>query len=168
MDRERLAWLPFRWASVGLAVAAALATWTLLRAVGIADVPDAAPPALVAEGALALRAGATPVNVRAAVERDLFAPDRSAPAQRYRLPGEDEPVDPAGEPATPVVLGTALSGPGRSFATCQLGDDRPIIVRVGDKIGEYTVRTIERGRVVFTTANGLRLEVLALKSGSSP
>ena len=59
-----------------------------------------------------------------------------------------------------------VAGPGRSFATCQLGDDRPIIVRVGDKIGEYTVRTIERGRVVFTTANGSRLEVLALRPGS--
>ncbi|HLA90898.1 MAG TPA: hypothetical protein VJL28_10765 [Gemmatimonadaceae bacterium] len=166
MDRELMGWPRFRWASAGLAVAAALATWTLLRAVRVADVPDAAPPAFVAEGALALRSDVAPVNVRAAVERDLFAPDRSAPAQRYRLPGEDEPSDLAGEPATPVVLGTAIAGPGRSFATCQLGDDRPIIVRVGDKIGEYTVRTIERGRVVFTTANGSRLEVLALRPGS--
>src|SRR3970282_2232116 len=137
---------------------------TLLRAVRVADVPDAAQPACVAEGALALRSDVAPVNVRAAVERDLFAPDRSAPAQRYRLPGEDEPSDPAGEPATPIVLGTALSGAGRSFATCQLGDDRPIIVRVGEKIGEYTVRTIERGRVVFTTAKGSPLAGCAVRS----
>ena len=66
----------------------------------------------------------------------------------------------------PVVLGTAAMGEGRGFATCQLGDGRPVIVRAGDKLGDYTVKAIERGRVVFTTAAGKALEISALKTGT--
>lgn len=167
IDRELTAWPRFRWALAALALGSVLATWTFVRAVRLDAVPEAPPPAFASAGELATRAAAAPANVRAAVENDLFAPDRSAPAERYRVPGEDDPSpEVAPEAPEPMVLGTAVSGAGRSFATCQLGDDRPIIVRVGDTIGEYTVKTIERGRVVFTTANGKQLVVPALKPGS--
>jgi hypothetical protein len=36
-------------------------------------------------------------------------------------------------------------------------------MHVGDKIGEYTVQTIGRGRVVFTTAAGKKLDIPELK-----
>lgn len=164
IDRDLAAWPPFRVALAALALSVAIAAWSLVRAVRIEAVPEAPPPTFAAASDVAARAPRVTVDVRAAVEKDLFSPDRTAPAERYRVPGESEPAAAVVvEAPKPVVLGTAVSGTGRSFATCQLGDGQPIIVRVGDRIGEYTVKTIERGRVVFTTAKGTLLEVPALK-----
>jgi len=61
------------------------------------------------------------------------------------------------------VLGTVVSSDGTSFAVIQLGDARSASVRVGDRVGGYTVKSIERGRVVFTTPAGKRLDVNALQ-----
>ena len=150
-----------------LALSAIVALWTLVRAVRLEAVAEAPPPAFASAADLPDRTSAPAADIRAAVEKDLFAPDRSAPAERYRMPGESDPsASVAVESPKPVVLGTAVAPQGRSFATCQLPDGLPIIVRVGDKVGEYTVKAIERGRVVFTTAKGTQLEVPALKPGT--
>ena len=61
------------------------------------------------------------------------------------------------------MLGTAASDAAHGFATVQLADGAPTIVRVGDKIGEYTVKSIERGHVVFTTPSGKKLDIPELK-----
>ena len=115
--------------------------------------------------ALAPRAPSPTTDIRAAVENDPFADDRSAPSVRYKMPDDADPVKtpPPPEPDKPVVLGVAVSVDGVSFATCTLTDDRTRIVHVGDKLGIYTVQTIERGRVVFTTANGKQLEIRPLR-----
>ena len=42
----------------------------------------------------------------------------------------------------------------------------PVIVRVGDHFGEFTVTSIERGRVAFTNASGKRFEITALTTGT--
>ena len=80
------------------------------------------------------------------------------------MPGEDEPK--VGTVQQPVVLGTAVGLDGTDFITCQLGDGNPHIMHVGDRIGEYTIKTIERARVVFTTVHGEKLEVAPLKTGA--
>jgi len=36
-------------------------------------------------------------------------------------------------------------------------------MHVGDKIGQYTVKSIERGHVVFTTPSGKKLDIPELK-----
>ena len=167
MDRDVLAWQPFRLALGALAVAAVLAGWTLVRAVRLEPVPDAPPPTFASAGDLASHAQSPHASVSDAVARDLFSPDRTAPAERYRVPGEaDDTPKVVVESFVPVVLGTGVSGGGRSFATCQIGDGAPMIVRAGDTIGDYKVKSIGRGRVVFTTANGKQLEVPALSPGS--
>ncbi|HVT40556.1 MAG TPA: hypothetical protein VHE78_16050 [Gemmatimonadaceae bacterium] len=153
-----------------LATGAVLALWTLVRAIRLDAVPDA--PAVEFAIAEALGTSPTPafVDVRSAVERDPFSPGRTAPPQRYRIPGENGPdvVVEHIEPPKPVVLGTALSDPEHSFATCTLDGGAPSIVHVGEKLGEYTVKFIDRGHVVFTTASGKKLDIPALKPGSSP
>jgi hypothetical protein len=167
IDRDLTTWPPFRWALAALALSVMLALWAFVRAVRIEAVPESAAPAFSSAGELAAQGAAAPANLGAAVARDLFSPDRSAPAERYRVPGEEAPAqEVAPEEVKPIVLGTSVSGAGRSFATCRLAEGPPVIVRVGDKIGDYTVKTIERGRVVFTTANGKPLDVPALKPGS--
>ena len=105
--------------------------------------------------------------VLGAVSLDLFNPDRMAPVARYRLPSDPAAVaSDTPPPARPVVLGTAIASDGSSFATCQLESSRLLMVRVGDKVGVYLVKAIERGRVVFQTPAGERLEIQALRPGS--
>jgi len=108
-----------------------------------------------------------PADVQAAVENDLFASDRSAPSARYRMPGEKTPeVKQAAEPPKPIVLGTAVANDGKSFATLQLGDDRPVLVHVGDKVGEWVVRAIDRGKVTIINSSGGRADLVVPKPGS--
>jgi len=143
-------------ATVGFAVA--LVVWTLSGALRGAPMP-AAPASTFANADGLASARATPTrDVNDAVERDPFAPDRAAPAQRYRAPGE-EPDAPAEAPIVPVVLGTAVADAARSFATVQLGGGNPVILHVGDKIAAYTVSAIARGRVTFRTSSGSPLQV---------
>ena len=83
------------------------------------------------------------------------------------MPGEPGPKDnaPAPEPENPVVVGTAVSADGQSFAVIERpsSNGRRENVRVGDKIGVFTVKSIERGHVVFMTSAGKRVDVNALK-----
>jgi hypothetical protein len=97
------------------------------------------------------------------VASDPFVAERTAPPVPYRMPGEDDNTKPVTDTKKPVVLGVAVGLNGTDFTTCQLGDDFPRIMHVGDKIGEYTIKTIERGRVVFTMANGKQLEIRPLR-----
>jgi hypothetical protein len=154
-----------RLALAGLVLASGAAAWALVRAVRADQLPEAAVESFATADALAPHVAAPTTDIRAAVDADPFQDDRSAPALRYRMPGDSDPTKapPSAEPDKPVVLGVAVTMDGTSFATCTLTDDRARIVHVGDKLGIYTVLTIERGRVVFTTANGKPLEVRPLR-----
>ena len=156
-----------RLAALGVLSALALAAWTASRIWQVSEVPAAAPGGALSTEALAAPARPEAVDVQTAVSLDLFNPDREAPAARYRLPSDPAAVaSDVPPPARPVVLGTAIATDGSSFATCQLESSRLLMVRVGDKVGSYTVQSIERGRVVFLTPTGERLEILALRPGS--
>jgi hypothetical protein len=164
--RELSAGSGMRAALAGLGLALLLAAWTTARALHVNDVAAAPATVSVVPGALDGAPLPASVDVAGAIDVDLFSPDRTAPAVHYRMPGEAAPAAAAPEPAKPTVLGTAIAADGTSFATCQLESSRLLMVRVGDKIGEYTVKTIERGRVVFATAAGKSFEVLAPRAGS--
>lgn len=56
------------------------------------------------------------------------------------------------------LLGTVIR-PAGSFALCQLPTDLPRIVRVGEKLGEMTLVSVEQGRAVFQAPRGARLEL---------
>ncbi len=148
---------------------AALGVVVLLAAIVSAVRGETAPPASAAPvGALAplTRVAAAPgPDISAAVENDLFSPDRTAPASAYRMPGEDAADDGAAEEARPSVLGTAVATDGRHFATVKLSDGSPTLVHVGDRIGTWVVRAIERGKVTFAGADGTRIDVTAPKPG---
>jgi hypothetical protein len=163
-DREWAQTNAGRGAVAALAASVVIALWTLVHAIRIAPVPEIAAPQFAASGALTASAAASSVDVGVAVEKDPFAPDRTAPANRYRAPGEESDDDSPKTPAVePVVLGTAASDPTHAFATIQLADSHATIMHVGDKIGQYTVKSIERGHVVFTTPSGRKLDIPELK-----
>jgi len=154
-----------RMALLALAVAGVLCIVTLVRATRIEPVTPAPATVSIVAGALDAPAAVPAVNVDVAFGADLFAPERKPPASRYRMPGEAAPKS-VEEPPKPIVLGTALAADGTSFATCQYQSARLLMVRVGDKVGDYVVKSIERGRVVFATPAGKTFEVLAPRAGS--
>lgn len=143
----------------------ALCGWTLTRAIRLEAVGTAPATVSVVPGALDIPPSSSGIDVLAAVSADLFSVERIAPEQRYRMPGEAA-AGTDGEPARPVVLGTAIAADGSSFATCQLESSRLQMVRVGDHLGDYTVKSISRERVVFLTRAGTSLEILVPKQGS--
>lgn len=107
-----------------------------------------------------------------AVERDPFHPERRAPARRYLLPEDDgRGVFTAGvdAPQGPLrLVGTAVSDAGGGFAMCQLGGDPPRIVRVGETLGGFTLRSVLRGKAEFTREDGtaMTLAVPSAPEGS--
>jgi len=163
-DREWASTNAGRGAIAVLAISSVLALWTLVNAIRIAPVPEIAAPAFASSAALAAPGLGAAADVEAAVQGGLFEADRTAPAHRYRAPGEEsDEAAPKAAPVLPVVLGTAVSDSAHSFATVQLAESNATIMHVGDKIGEYTIHTIERGRVVFTNAAKKKLEIPELK-----
>jgi hypothetical protein len=160
-----------RTALAALAIALVLTLTAFVRAVRIAPVEESAS----ANNAALVRATSTPpvpeIDIEAVGANDIFQPDRSALPHRYRMPGDPDPAGPAApaaEPAKPTVLGTVLSTDGAHFATCQLPGGRPTLVHVGDRLGDYTVVAIERGKVVFKTASGAKIEVAAIRQEIRP
>lgn len=153
-----------------LGIATVVAVSAFARAVRITPVE---PSTTVVNAALE-RATAIPpvpsIDAEAVGANDIFQPDRNALPYRYRMPGESPPGDaPVVEEAPkPTVLGTVLSTDGLHFATCQLPGGRPTLVHVGDRLGDYTVVAIERAKVVFKTADGVLLEVAAIRPGGRP
>ena len=162
-----LKWGPMRGAIGALLVAAVTVTVTLVRAMQLSAVDVGTPPVLPNPSALMSPAVRPALNVDAIFARDVFATDREAPANRYLLVPEVEDTGPPGPPPARVqVLGIALADSGRSFATVQVGTDRPTIVRIGDVLGPYTVKSIAKKVVTFTTQGGGVLTITALTSGS--
>lgn len=151
---------PVQVAAMALILALAAIAYTGTRAARLDAVPVAPAPTFATEAALAPRPSPQVVDVNGVVGLNIFAPERRAPQRRYRLTGYAE-VPQTPPPPEPVVLGTSVADGGRSFAFATVGGGAPRIVRVGDTIEGYTVRSIERGVVVFTTPGGERLTVLA-------
>lgn len=164
IDRQWTATRAGRGAVALLALAAFAMLWTLVHLVRLDPVPDLPAPQFAGAGALTPMAPAADVDVDETVETDPFAPDRSAPEHSYRAPGEEtDDATPKGPVVEPVVLGTAVSDVAHSFATVQLGDSHASIMRVGGRIGEYTIKSIEQGHVVFATPSGKTLDIQELK-----
>ncbi|MDA1081525.1 MAG: hypothetical protein O2973_07580 [Gemmatimonadetes bacterium] len=152
----------FRVVVAAVIVAVAVLVASAVGAARIAPVEAAAPPIPIADSALKFTIPGGGANIAAAVANDIFTDDRQAPLRRYRLPGEADNTP--GQPAPrPVVLGTVLASDGAHFATCQVSGGQPTIVRVGAKLGGFTVVSIERGRVTFRSAEGERFSIDASK-----
>jgi hypothetical protein len=157
------------WASTpGQRVAiGALVLWTLVGALRTEALPDAPPTTVASLETITKHSSRPPADIMTAVDKDLFASDRTAPDEPYRMPGESDGKDkPAVEPMKPIVLGTAVATDGRSFATLQLGDASPTLVHVGDKIGEWVVKAIERGKIVLMSTSGTRADLTVPKPGT--
>lgn len=166
MPAAWLRWTPMRAALGALVVAVAFAVFTLVRAIQLTETPLANVPVLPNPGELSSSGANKKVDIPDVISHDMFDPSRAAPTNRYLLASEmPEPEVAAAPPPRVVVLGVAMADGGRSFATCQVGAERPVIVRVGDKLGPYTVKSIESKRVTVTLPGGAVQTIAALNSG---
>jgi hypothetical protein len=95
-----------------------------------------------------------------AAERDPFSDGSAAivPSSTTAPPtsGDDQPLR---------VLGTVVDSAGGSFALCQLGTTQPVVVRVGQRIGDYELRRVEKAGALFATRHGGRIERRIPKAG---
>jgi hypothetical protein len=156
-----------RVALAALAVGVVVTVWSLATALRTDPLPSAPAGTLASIESIKRGPVTPPADIQSAIENDLFSPDRSAPVAPYRMPGEQRPDDkPVVEPMKPTVLGTVVATDGRSFATVQLGNERPTLVHVGDKIGEWAVKAIVRGKVTLVSAAGSRVDVTVPKPGT--
>jgi hypothetical protein len=154
-----------------LVLAAGAVGYAAWNAVVLDPLPvPAAPGGVVTIPDLVLAADASVQALNEAVDVDPFRPDRRRPAERFRLP-EDRAAEAASamEPADrePLLLiGTVVMPAGRSFAMCQLPGQAPRLVRVGETVGDLTLRFVEQGRAVFATSDGVTVEAMVPKAGS--
>jgi len=141
--------------------------WSLANALRAEPLPTLPPTTVASIETIKRGPIVAPTDVEAAVDNDVFAVDRSAPDVPYRMPGETRPDEkPVAEPMKPTVVGTVVATDGRSFALMQLGNERPKLVHVGDKIGEWSVKAIERGKVtIVTSVTGARADLIVPKPG---
>ena len=161
-------WSPAMGAAVALAViSAALMTRSLVGAIVLTPLPlPTAAEGAADQGQLAAVPAIPEALSAAAVEHDPFRPERRRPAERFRLPGERGPnaASPASLPAIRLI-GTAVIGDG-GFAMCQRASDAPRLVRVGEKFGDLTLRSVQQGRAVFRAADGTSVEVRVIPAAS--
>jgi len=159
----------------GLALAALLACagltgWSLERALVLDPLP-AIPATMPFRSMLAAesRSPLATARLARAVGKDPFHPERRRPTLRFRFPGEGSAasatVD-APSSGSLKLIGTAIMPEGKGFAMCQVGAEPPKLVRIGERVGQLTLKGIEPGRAVFLTAAGKRYEVQVPKAGS--
>ena len=155
--------------TVALAVAALLFTGALWSALRIDPPPsiEPSPPGAV----LALDGVLSPPGTQrdsassATLTSDPFNPDRT-------LPGEADgevaaaPDSAAAVPPSEVrLLGTVVRG-SSPFALCQLSTDAPRIVHVGERLGDFTLVSLDQGRATFRARTGAQVELSLSKPGS--
>jgi hypothetical protein len=156
-----------RAALAALVVAIGLAGWALVSAFRGDELPQTVAVTTVSLDRMRAGTPQPPTDIDDAVDNDLFSADRNAPAARYRMPDEDaSDTAVVVQPEKPTVLGTAVATDGRHFATVQMKNAGPTLVHVGDTVGVWVVRSIERGKVGLVSTSGVRIDVTAPKPGT--
>ena len=143
-----------RAAALAAILSAGFAGWSVFSAIRLDELPIAADATALGDVHVVERVRPPRVNIAAVVDADPFNPSRQRPAEAYMLPSEL--VVPAAAPRAEQlrVLGTVVSTTGSGFAMCQLGSEPPTIVRIGEKIGVYTLKRVARGSATFTGPAG--------------
>ena len=103
----------------------------------------------------------TPAQLIArAVERDPFsvgkAADTSSSTTAQARVGDEQPLR---------VLGTVVDSVGGSFALCQLGTTQPVVVRIGQRVGDYELRRVEKAGAFFSTPDSGTIERRVPRAG---
>lgn len=126
----------------------------------IATLPSPSPPSSIE------RANPSAVElIERAIERDPFSATRQSTAPP--LVGSTETlVGPVtSSPEALRLIGTVVDSSGDSFVLCQLGNAPSRVLRVGQELGPYQLRSISQGSAAFMSSDGQRLELRVNKTG---
>lgn len=162
IDRDMFGVRSMQIALAALALSVGFAGWSLNRAVRLDPVPVGAAQKFTTSDALVPPDTSTPPDVVTVVSMNVFGPTRTAPTRRYRLAGYAE-ASAAPEAPRPTVVGTVVSSSDGTFAMLKIGNAPARVVRVGEVIGGYVVKSIERNVVGFLSPTGERITVSANK-----
>lgn len=160
-----------------LLVALAAWLWPLATTVTPREmrVPDVPRPAVTDSAAVLAIAGRDDDAEQRIIANNLFSVSRRAPRSRFVLPGQEPPealaptdADVAlADAAGPQLFGImVLDGVRQALLQVSAADSVPRVVRVGDRVGPYVVRSITQDRVVLSSSSGPRIVRLARRESS--
>jgi len=161
---------------LGLAAAClsgALLLWVLRDAFRVDDVnwESESTSVSVMTAAPAPSPGYSLNRVLAAIDKDPFHPERRRPGARFQLP-VDLAAASARREASQVteaslrLVGTAVGANGGGFAMCAWEGGNPRIVRIGERVGEWTLQRVWPGAAEFVTPAGGTITVRVPKAGA--
>lgn len=158
---------------VALALALGLVCWTLWRATHFTiATPTGAPPGDPTPLSIpAPVSGYSLRRVLAAIGKDPFHPERRRPGQRFQLPADAAAAVARGQESRTTeaslhLIGTAVASEGGGFAMCAWQGGSPRIVRVGERVGDWTLRKVTPGAAEFATPAGTTVVVHVPKAGT--
>lgn len=158
-------------ASAALALALGLAAFLGFRAVRVSHttLTKSLTPAPLSMPAvtISVRSATAAGLVEVAIESNPFRPERAPAEVAFRLPSDQPATTAASKTELPIILvGTAVLPDDGSFAMCRVGGEPARVVRIGDRIGEYTLRRVNQGLAQFESAQGRMIEISVPKAGS--
>lgn len=167
MSRQR--WTAGPRLGLGLVVTAStVLVWTTVDAVRLKP-PSTTDWTLLADSTpeLSPKVSSTTAQLALAVEQDPFHPERRRPTRPFRLPSEPmtNETEPAATQDALHLIGTAVFADGSGFAICQLGGQSPRLLRLGERLGEYELSSVAKGKASFLTSTGTRVEITVPKAG---
>jgi hypothetical protein len=111
-------------------------------------------------------AGADPTAIARLLAGDPFSPRRAPPEVPYRVAASPAAArEPAPVAQAVRLLGTVVSGPGRSFAMCQVANEPARVVYPGERIGALTLDSVSQGSAVFFDDAGTRVVLRVPRTG---
>jgi hypothetical protein len=153
-------------AFVGSAALVVVTAWRAIRLDDVRPLEAAAPVAADAAPAETPGDGYSLTRILAALDKDPFHPARRRPAHRLQVPGGNDVVPIVAERGLMVqVIGTAVAADGSGFAMCAWGGAPPRIVRIGERVGDWTLRSVTPGAAEFTSPTGATTVVRIAKVG---
>ena len=155
-----------RAAGAAVAASAVLAAWSAARAFELEPLPGPAESRPVQGTSLVepRRGYPSEVVVAAALEDPFRAAPVPVPVEGAApLPSAMTPAAP--DPGAVRLVGTMLFPDGRAAAVCRVGSEPARMVRVGERVGAYTLARVEPGRAILTGPRG-RLELSVPKPGA--
>lgn len=153
--------------TVALAVASTLLATVTTRALRVWPMPIAESRSSAASLTVDAESGQV-LLVRPSSESSLGSDPFSQDRRPLREGDAEPPRDRAPLQVSSAdlrLLGTVVNG-AAGFAVCQLATDAPRIVRIGERIGDLTLISVEQARALFRTPSGVPLAVSLSPTGA--
>ena len=152
-----------------LVAAAAVLAWSLREALVItAPAPSFVRRDSIPRDELPSPPSPSTDRVTTALGKDPFNSERRRPGARFRMPGTELVTRRAARPlgARLRMIGTSARPDGTGFVMCAWEGGAPRILRLGERVGDWTLTKVLPGAAEFTTSSGPPVVVHVPKTGA--